>query len=82
MKGKFYLVGLGLLADGVKFTPVEHATMNWLCSAAAESDAVFWDAVRSVPVYSPEWHAIEGLKKTFRALGKAPILQAHYDRAA
>ncbi len=81
-KGKFFLTGLGLLMQGVKFTPEENAVLHWLCAAASESDAVFWDQTRAVEPGSLRWHAREGLKNTFRRLEKHHILQAHYDRAA
>lgn len=81
-KGKFYLTGLGLLMQGVKFTPEETEILKWLCQHAAESDAAYWDAVRGILPGSSTWHSIERLKNTLRRLGKADILQAHYDRAA
>ncbi|BAQ50264.1 hypothetical protein [Methylobacterium aquaticum] len=81
-KGKFYLTGLGLLMRGVTFTPQERAILNYLCAEAAKSDAAYWDAVTGIKPGSDLWHAIEGLKKTLRSLGRQNILQAHYDRAA
>lgn len=81
-KGFFYLTGLGLLMQGVRFTPEETQTLGVLCRAAAKSDATFWDLTRGASPGSDLWRGIEQLKNTLRRLGKDQILQAHYDRTA
>lgn len=82
MTGKFYLVGLGLLMKDTQFTEEEKALLAFLCKHAERGDEEYLAALRTIHNDLGAIKALERLKNTFRALDKAPILQAHYDRAA
>lgn len=82
MTGKFYQVGLGLLMQDVQFTEDEKAMLAFLCKHAERGDENYLEALRTIHMDLGATRALERLKDTFRSLGKAPILQAHYDRAA
>ncbi|KQS75061.1 hypothetical protein ASG32_08160 [Methylobacterium sp. Leaf361] len=81
MTGNFYQVGLGLLMKDVQFTQDELAMLAFLCKHAARGDAEFEAALDVIHNDLAATKALNRLKDTFRSLGKAPILQAHYDRA-
>lgn len=80
MAKHFYFRGLGLLMEGVKFTPEQEQVLGFLCESAQKSDAIYWDRIHQLnddPRIQP---VIESLKDTFRSLDKEPILKEYYDR--
>ena len=81
MTGNFYQVGLGLLMKDVQFTDDEKAMLAFLCKHAERGDAAFEAALDVIHNDLGATKALNRLKDTFRSLDKAPILQAHYDRA-
>ncbi|GJE78120.1 hypothetical protein [Methylorubrum suomiense] len=81
-EGHFYLVGLGILMQGVQFTPDEQYLLNHLCKHAARGDEEYLKAIRSVKADATASRLLERLKQTLRAMGKGPALEAYYDRAA
>ena len=81
MTGNFYQVGLGLLMKDTQFTEEEKALLAFLCKHAERGDENFLAAMQTIHNDLGATKALNRLKETFRSLDKAPILQAHYDRA-
>ena len=78
----FYLRGLGKILQSYRPTPSERAFLTWLCSAAAESDATYWDAVHGIEPGSELDRVRESLKSNLRRCGLQPLLEGHYAQAA
>lgn len=79
---RFYLTGLGILMEGVRFTQEEQMLLEMLCRHAAKGDDEYLKAIRAIKSDLGASRLLERLKNTLRSLGKGPALEAYYDRAA
>lgn len=80
MAKHFYFRGLGILCEGVIFTPEQQELVERMASAAKQSDAIYFDLMQSIHQQPWDLEILESIKDLFRSLDKAPALEAYYDR--